>query len=56
MAWEDHVAALNAYAAQMIWRQGSLAPLLGVGADQPDAQAALKAARPSYFLLVARKR
>ncbi|MBL8096914.1 MAG: class I SAM-dependent methyltransferase [Anaerolineales bacterium] len=56
MAWEDHVAALNAYAAQVIWNQGSLAPLLGVGADQPDAQAALKAARPSYFLLVARKR
>lgn len=56
MAWEDHVAALNAYVAQMIWNQGSLAPVLGVGADQPDAQAALKAARPSYFLLVARKR
>ncbi len=54
--WEDHVTALNTYAAQLIWSQGSLAPLLGVGADQPDAQAALKAARPSYFLLVARKR
>lgn len=56
MAWEDHVAALNAYAAQMIWNQGSLAPVLGVGADQPEAQAALRAARPSYFLLVAQKR
>ncbi len=54
--WEDHAAALNAYVAQLIWNQGSLAPLLGVGADQPDAQAALKAARPSYFLLVAQKR
>lgn len=56
MAWEDHVAALKTYAAQLIWNQGSLAPLLGVGADQPEAQATLKAARPSYFLLVARKR
>lgn len=56
MAWEDHVAALNVYAAQMIWNQGSLASVLGVGADRPEAQAALKAARPSYFLLVARKR
>ncbi len=54
--WEDHAPALKAYAAQLIWNHGSLAPLLGRGADQPETRAALNATRPSYFLLVARKR
>jgi ubiquinone/menaquinone biosynthesis C-methylase UbiE len=54
--WEDHAPALKAYAAQLIWNHGSLAPLLGEGADQPETRSALNATRPSYFLLVARKR
>ncbi len=54
--WEDHAPALKAFAAQLLWNHGSLAPLLGRGADQPETRAALNATRPSYFLLVARKR
>lgn len=56
LLWEDHAAALRAYAAQLLWTHGSLAQLLGADADQPETRAALNATRPSYFLLVAQKR
>jgi SAM-dependent methyltransferase len=53
--WEDHSVALREFAARLILEWGSLTPLLGAGAAAPDARAALAAARPGYFLLVARR-
>lgn len=53
--WEDHSLALREFAARMILEHGSLEPLWGAGCAGPDARAALLAARPGYFLLVARR-
>jgi arsenite methyltransferase len=53
--WEDHSWALREFAARMILEHGSLDPLWGAGCAVPDRRAALQAARPGYFLLVARK-
>ncbi len=53
--WEDHSWALREFAARMILEHGSLEPLWGAGCARPNTRAALLAARPGYFLLVARK-
>ncbi len=53
--WEDHSLALREFAARLILEHGSLSPLLGEDAARPEARAALAAARPGYFLLVARR-
>lgn len=53
--WEDHSLELREYAARMILEHGSLEPLWGPGCCGPVARAALVAARPGYFLLVARR-
>lgn len=53
--WEDHSAALGEFAARMIFEHGSLRPLWGEAGEGPGARAALKAARPGYFLLIARR-
>lgn len=53
--WEDHSLALREFAAGLILKHGSLAPLLGEAAAGPEARAAIATARPGYFLLVARR-
>lgn len=53
--WEDHSAALREFAARLILDRGSLRGLWGEAGERPDARAALKAARPGYFLLIARR-
>jgi ubiquinone/menaquinone biosynthesis C-methylase UbiE len=53
--WEDHSLVLREFTARLILEHGSLVPLLGEGAGRPEARAALAAARPGYFLLVARR-
>lgn len=53
--WEDHSAALREFAARLILEHGSLNGLWGEAGERPDARAALKAARPGYFLLIARR-
>lgn len=54
-AWEDHSLELREFAARLILEHGSLVPLLGAGAGRQEARSALAAARPGYFLLVARR-
>ena len=51
--WEDHSDRLKSFVAQLIFA-GSGAEALWSG-DGPDYAAALRASRPGYFLLVARK-
>lgn len=53
--WEDHGRALREFAARMILEHGSLDPLWGAGGDRPASRTALRAAQPSYFLLIARR-
>jgi SAM-dependent methyltransferase len=53
--WEDHSAALNEFVGRMIFEFGSLSPLWGDDGDGPEGCTALKAARPGYFLLAARR-
>ena len=53
--WEDHSAALNEFVGRMIFEHGSLSPLWGDAGDGSGGWTALKAARPGYFLLIARR-
>ncbi len=57
-AWQDHERALRHLAAQLIWTHGSLDRAWGLDSAAPDAgqaRAKVADARPSYFLLVARR-
>ena len=53
--WEDHHAALASFVGRAIFAFGSLDPLTGGSVCGPARDAALAGARPSYFLLVARR-
>jgi arsenite methyltransferase len=56
--WEDHTQVLNAFAAQLIWSNGSLQQFwcrATSGASAADIQTAIAQARPGYYLLIARK-
>jgi arsenite methyltransferase len=56
--WEDHTKALNAFAAQLIWANGSLQQFWCRATSRADAagiQTAIAQARPGYYLLIARK-
>jgi arsenite methyltransferase len=56
--WEDHTQALNAFAAQLIWANGSLQQFwcrATSRADAADIQTALAQAKPGYYLLIAQK-
>jgi arsenite methyltransferase len=56
--WEDHTPALNAFAAQLIWANGSLPQFWRRAtslADPADIQAAMARSKPGYYLLIARK-
>ncbi|HTP09479.1 MAG TPA: class I SAM-dependent methyltransferase [Anaerolineae bacterium] len=58
MLWEDHTKALNAFAAQLIWSNGSLQQFwcrATARADAGDIQTAIAQARPGYYLLIAQK-
>jgi arsenite methyltransferase len=56
--WEDHTKALNAFAAQLIWSNGSL-PQVWCRAtsrsDADDIQTAIARSKPGYYLLIAQK-
>lgn len=54
-AFEDHTAALRSYVAQILFDGGSLAALLGSECACGPFGAGLAAARPGYFLMVARR-
>lgn len=57
-AWQDHEDALRRLTAQLIWTHGSLDRAWGLtaaAADSGQARATIAEARPSYFLLVARR-
>jgi SAM-dependent methyltransferase len=53
--WEDHHAALASFVGRAIFTFGSLASLTGESVCGLARDAALAGARPSYFLLVARR-
>jgi arsenite methyltransferase len=58
LLWEDHTKALNAFAAQVIWSNGSLQQFwcrATSRADATDIQAAIAQAKPGYYLLIAQK-
>jgi ubiquinone/menaquinone biosynthesis C-methylase UbiE len=56
--WEDHTKALNVFAAQLIWTNGTL-PQFWCRAtsrtDATDIQTAIARSRPGYYLLIAQK-
>jgi SAM-dependent methyltransferase len=57
-AWEDHTQALNAFAAQLIWSNGSLSQFwcrATSRANAGDIQTAIAQSKPGYYLLIARK-
>jgi arsenite methyltransferase len=56
--WEDHTTALNAFAAQLIWSNGSLPQFwcrATSRADAGDIQLAIARSKPGYYLLIAQK-
>jgi ubiquinone/menaquinone biosynthesis C-methylase UbiE len=56
--WEDHTQALNVFAAQLIWSNGSLQQFwcrATSRADAGDIQRAIARSKPGYYLLIARK-
>lgn len=56
--WEDHTRALNAFAAQLIWSNGSLQQFWCRATSPTDArriQTAIAQAKPGYYLLIAEK-
>lgn len=57
-AWEDHSRALRECAARYVFEQGSLDGLWGSigGQSSQDTQAAMRAVRAGYFLLIAMRR
>lgn len=58
LTWEDHSGALGSFAAQLIMAHGSLdrfwRQMVPSGADAAQIGPAIAAARPGYFLLIAR--
>lgn len=56
--WEDHSRALRESAARYLFEHGSLDGLWGCGGSQSsqDTQAAMRAVRAGYFLLIATRR
>jgi len=58
LIWEDHSGALGSLAAQLIMAHGSLdrfwRQMVPSGADTAQIGPAIAAARPGYFLLIAR--
>ena len=58
LIWEDHSGALGSFAAQLIMAHGSLdrfwRQMVPPGADVAQIGPAITAARPGYFLLIAR--
>jgi ubiquinone/menaquinone biosynthesis C-methylase UbiE len=58
LLWEDHTAALNVFAAQLIWANGSLPQFwcrATSRADASDIQRAIAQSKPGYYLLIAQK-
>jgi arsenite methyltransferase len=58
MRWEDHSKALNAFAAQLIWANGSLPQFWRCAtscANATDLQPAVARSKPGYYLLIAQK-
>jgi ubiquinone/menaquinone biosynthesis C-methylase UbiE len=56
--WEDHTKALNVFAAQLIWSNGSLQQFwcrATSRADAGDIQRAIAQSKPGYYLLIAQK-
>lgn len=56
--WEDHTQALNVFAAQLIWSNGSLQQFWCRATLRPDArdiQTAIAQSKPGYYLLIAQK-
>jgi ubiquinone/menaquinone biosynthesis C-methylase UbiE len=57
-SWEDHSEELRSFAAQLVWRGGSMRSFWcrTGGSGDPDAvEAAVTAARPGYCTMVARR-
>jgi arsenite methyltransferase len=57
-SWEDRSEELRSFAAQLVWRGGSMRTFWcrAGGAGDPDAvEAAVSRARPGYYSMVARK-
>jgi arsenite methyltransferase len=58
LLWEDHTTALNAFAAQLIWANGSMPQFwcrATSRADVGDIQRVIAQSKPGYYLLIARK-
>jgi arsenite methyltransferase len=58
LLWEDHTTALNAFAAQLIWSNGSLRQFWCRATSRANAtaiQIASAQSKPGYYLLIARK-
>ena len=57
--WEDHSQSLRSFAAQVVWRGGSMRNFWcqagGVG-DPSAVEAAMAVARPGYYVMIARPR
>lgn len=56
--WEDHTKALNVFAAQLIWSNGSLQQFwcrAAARADAVDLQTVIAQSKPGYYLLIAQK-
>jgi arsenite methyltransferase len=53
--WEDHAAALGSFVGRLVFEDGSLDRLFGADGAPAGTREALLAARPSYFLLIARR-
>jgi arsenite methyltransferase len=54
--WEDHTKALNVFAAQLIWSNGSLPQFwcrATSRADVTDIQTTIARSRPGYYLMIA---
>jgi arsenite methyltransferase len=57
--WQDHSATLRSFAAQLVWRGGSMRTFWcrAGGAGDPGAvETAVAGARPGYYVMVARSR
>jgi predicted ABC-class ATPase len=58
MLWEDHTTALNVFAAQLIWANGSMRQFwcrATSRADVGDIQQAIAQSKLGYYLLLAQK-
>jgi arsenite methyltransferase len=58
VVWEDHTKALNVFAAQLVWSNGSLQQFWCRATSPADAttiQTAIAQSKPGYYLLIAQK-